>query len=582
MRAIRLLLLVLAGALPAHAQDLLVSSRFSDNVLRFGLDGTPKGVFAQGNGLDNPNGIAYGPDGHLYVGLGDVGRVMVFDGASGAYLRDFVSPATAGGLSGCRAIAFLPGGDLLVDAGPNDQVLRYRAGTGTFAGVFAGEAGLRGPVGLTVGPDGNVYVGAALSNAVRVYSPAGVLLRTLPSPIPHANATGVAFHPDGRLLVAQSVSNVVLKLDPQSGAGGVFASGGGLQVPIHLIFHPNGELLVGSFLTDRIIRYDGNTGAVLGDFVAAGAGGLDGTHNFAFMPTPPAAPRVLLETDRGPLLLQLDAAHAPRATANFLAYVEAKQYDGTLVDRIYADDRIEAGRLRDDGTALMRRTPVAGAADSTRPNRAGSLAAAPDGEPPGSTAAPGFVINLADAPARDATHTVFGEVVFGLATLADMATTPRTPGTAQPIRPPRIAAARRIAPDRFPLLPLHSGAWYDPAKSGRGFQVQVAHAADSEAGPLLVVFWYDYFEGRPFWASGVQPFAWGDTQVVLPMAQTRGPGFGAAFDPAQVVTEADWGSLTVEFAGCGHGTFRYATRYGDGVAAVVNLTLPPEARCKGG
>ena len=61
-----------------------------------------------------------------------------------------------------------------------------------------------------------------------------------------------------------------------------------------------------------------------------------------------------------------------------------------------------------------------------------------------------------------------------------------------------------------------------------------------------------------------------------------GPGFGAAFDPAQVVTEADWGSLTVEFAGCGHGTFRYATRYGDGVAAVVNLTLPPEARCKGG
>jgi peptidyl-prolyl cis-trans isomerase A (cyclophilin A) len=577
-RLIPLLLCLVATASPA--QDLLVSSRFSDNVLRFGLDGTSKGVFAQGNGLDNPNGIAYGPDGHLYVGLGDVGRVMVFDGATGAYLRDFVSPATPGGLRGCRAIAFLPDGDLLVDAGPNDQVLRYRAGSGAFAGVFAADPALRGPVGLRVGPDGSVYVGAALSNNVLVYAPDGTLRRTLPMPAGHSNATGVLLHPDGSLLVAQSVSNAVLKLDPQTGAGAAFASGGGLAIPIDLIFHPNGELLVGSFQTDRILRYDGRTGAPLGDFVAGGAGGLDGTHNFAFMPAPPAAaPRVLLDTDRGPVLLELDPVRAPRSSANFLAYLDAGHYAGTLVDRV-GSELLEAGRVREDGTPVARAGVIAAERGTGLRNLAGTLAAAPDGD--AANTAAGFVINLADAPQRDATHAPFGHVVFGFATLAEMATTPRLAGSAQPIRPPRIAAARRVAPGRFPILPLHTGAGYDPLNSGRGFQLQVAHAAGGESGPLLVAFWYDYFEGRQLWASGVKPFAWGDAEVVLPMALTRGPGFGSAFDPAQVVTESDWGTLTVSFEGCEHGTFRYATRYGSGSAPVRSLTLPPEARCRGG
>jgi hypothetical protein len=113
--------------IPAQAAtpDLLVSSRFSDNVLRYdGQTGAFKAVFASGNGMDNPNGIAFGPDGHLYVGLGDSGRVMVHDGVSGAWLRDFVTPAGSGGLTGARAITFLPDGDLLVASGASSQILR--------------------------------------------------------------------------------------------------------------------------------------------------------------------------------------------------------------------------------------------------------------------------------------------------------------------------------------------------------------------------------------------------------------------------------------------------------------------------
>jgi hypothetical protein len=40
----------------------------------------------------------------------------------------------------------------------------------------------------------------------------------------------------------------------------------------------DGNLYVGSIDTDQVLRYNGGTGASLGAFVAAGSGGLDGSH----------------------------------------------------------------------------------------------------------------------------------------------------------------------------------------------------------------------------------------------------------------------------------------------------------------
>jgi len=44
--------------------------------------------------------------------------------------------------------------------------------------------------------------------------------------------------------------------------------------------------------------------------------------------TAPAPVRVTIVTAEGPIVAELDAAHAPRSTANFLRYVDAKRYDG--------------------------------------------------------------------------------------------------------------------------------------------------------------------------------------------------------------------------------------------------------------
>jgi peptidyl-prolyl cis-trans isomerase A (cyclophilin A) len=62
-----------------------------------------------------------------------------------------------------------------------------------------------------------------------------------------------------------------------------------------------------------------------------------------------AVVRVSLETSAGTILLELDAAHAPVTTANFLRYVDQKKYDGAVFYRSMklADTGLIQGGIRD-------------------------------------------------------------------------------------------------------------------------------------------------------------------------------------------------------------------------------------------
>lgn len=282
----------LTGVQDARARDVLVSSRFSNTIVRYSDAGELVGAFASGPELQNPNGIAYGPDGNLYVGLGDAGAILRYDGRTGAFIDTFV-PAGLGGLASVRDIAFGPDGSLYANSGATRQVLRYSSSTGAFLGVAAQGSGLNGPVGLTFGPDGSLYVGGALSNRIYRFSPAGVLLRTF-NPGTLSNATGVAIGPDGMLYASMSVSNVVARFNPETGALlGTFGAGSGLNIPIYSLIAPGGDLLVASFGDDSVRRFDPITGASHGVFVAPGLGGLDGTHDLVFMPVPAPASAVV-------------------------------------------------------------------------------------------------------------------------------------------------------------------------------------------------------------------------------------------------------------------------------------------------
>lgn len=281
-----LLALTLVLAVPILAQDVLVSSRFSSQVLRYdGATGAFKGVFASGNGIANPNGIAYGPDGNLYAGNGDEGVVLRFNGQTGAFIDRFISTTE---YAGARAIRFGPDGDLYVAAGSINKILRFNGTTGAFMGVAAETTSLRGPVGLDVASDGTIAVGGALSNGVYLFRN-GQLLRECRDASLSANITGVLFGPAGTLYAATSNRNTILRVNTETCQMTPFASSGDLNIAIYMEFAPDGNLLVGSFTNDSVVKFDANSGAQLGVFVTSGSGGLDGTHDIAVMPVPPTA-----------------------------------------------------------------------------------------------------------------------------------------------------------------------------------------------------------------------------------------------------------------------------------------------------
>ena len=268
--------------------------------------------------------------------------MLRFDGQSGQFIDAFVEddPATAenesGGLSGARAIAFGPEGDLYVDDGPRNRVLRYDGATGRFIGVATGGSEMRGPVGLTFGADGTMFVGGGTSGAAYAFR-GGVMVRRYACPGQTA-ITGVLIGADGRLYAADPGRDTVYRFDVTTGdCLGAFASGAGLSIPIGLAWAPDGNLLVGSFNTSSVIKYDRVTGASLGTFVQPGAGGLSGTHNFAFVPA--VAPPPILN------IVTPSAGAVITAQQTFTAGITDFELDCTTAGSVNVAGR---GRIRID------------------------------------------------------------------------------------------------------------------------------------------------------------------------------------------------------------------------------------------
>lgn len=292
--------------------------------------------------------------------------------------------------------------------------------------------------------------------------------------------------------------------------------------------------------------------------------------------------RVLMDTDRGPLLVELDLVRAPNTSANFLRYVDAGAYNNSLLHRVSRNFVVQGGGFYENGTEITRLPAIPTERGNGLLNIPGTIAMALTGSPPNvNSATSDFFFNTGANTSLDANFTVFGKVVFGLKTLASLNTTPLFTGSEQPIRIPLIKRAVRVAAGEFPILPLHTGAWYDPANSGRGFLIEVAQVTGAETTPLMVVTWYDFFEGKQIWTIGTAPFAWGATSVEVPMQISTGAQFGAAFLPSQIVANPNWGRLTIRFTGCSAGTFSYTSIYGNGSIPATSLTLPTNESCIG-
>ena len=132
------------------------------------------------------------------------------------------------------------------------------------------------------------------------------------------------------------------------------------------------------------------------------------------------APRVALDTSKGRIVIELDAAHAPKTVDNFLSYVRAGHYDGTVFHRVIDGFMIQGGGFTPDMVQKPTRPPIANEADNGLKNKRGTVAMARTGDPNSATAQ--FFVNTVDNAFLDFRskdpqgwgYAVFGKVVEGL------------------------------------------------------------------------------------------------------------------------------------------------------------------------
>ena len=149
---------------------------------------------------------------------------------------------------------------------------------------------------------------------------------------------------------------------------------------------------------------------VFGLMVAVGVGRAEGD----------GSPRVVLETSKGNIVLQLDGEKAPQTVENFVAYVEAGFFDGTIFHRVIDGFMVQGGGFTADMAQKDTRGTVQNEADNGLKNKRGTVAMARTSDPHSATAQ--FFVNTVDntflnhqgKTPQGWGYTVFGEVVEGM------------------------------------------------------------------------------------------------------------------------------------------------------------------------
>ena len=141
------------------------------------------------------------------------------------------------------------------------------------------------------------------------------------------------------------------------------------------------------------------------------------------------AQKVRLATSAGDIVIELDAEKAPKSVDNFVQYVKAKHYDGTIFHRVIDNFMIQGGGMKSDMSEKATRPPIVLEARNGLNNVRGTLAMARTPAPNSATSQ--FFINVADnafldaAQSRDGNgYAVFGKVIEGMEVVDKIKTMP--------------------------------------------------------------------------------------------------------------------------------------------------------------
>jgi sugar lactone lactonase YvrE len=204
---------------------------------------------------------------NLYVSDNANNRIVRYPVGGGA------GTVVVSGLSLPCAILFRSATDMVFADTGTDRVLEY-----TFNGsawvfqrvVLPATAGVDGPCGLALAPDGRLTVAGRYSDNVVAVDLTTLAVSTLVAPGAGglSNAKDVAWS-GSTLLVASLATNSIIYYDASGVPTGVVARG--LTTPSDggMTYSPSGNLLVASMANNDLVEYDGTTGAVVRMFFDA-------------------------------------------------------------------------------------------------------------------------------------------------------------------------------------------------------------------------------------------------------------------------------------------------------------------------
>jgi serine protease AprX len=133
------------------------------------------------------------------------------------------------------------------------------------------------------------------------------------------------------------------------------------------------------------------------------------------------------------------------------------------------------------------------------------------------------------------------------------------------------ALAAVEAATTFAVGPGHGGSWFDPARNGEGWIIEILE----DGSAVLVWFTYPTADSpsRQDWLIAAGGRIEGSRIRFDDVQQLVGGRFGPAFDPDAIVS-SHWGSIAIEFDDCANATLAYAgpAAYGSASRSITRLT----------
>ncbi|HAL45205.1 MAG TPA: peptidylprolyl isomerase A [Phycisphaerales bacterium] len=135
--------------------------------------------------------------------------------------------------------------------------------------------------------------------------------------------------------------------------------------------------------------------------------------------------KVRIATSKGDIVVELNQEKAPVTCENFLKYVNADFYNGTIFHRVIKDFMIQGGGMTADMRPKQTNPPIVNEAKNGLKNDRGTIAMARTSDPDSATSQ--FFINhgnndFLNYGVRDAGYAVFGKVVEGMDVVDAIAT----------------------------------------------------------------------------------------------------------------------------------------------------------------